>query len=165
MAQDATLEGLRSGMLKSLYGRYFGLYGTSRDLLYLQGPADLRRPVLTTITSATTASTIIPPYGVTIAKTSDSSGTTAGWGLDYPVPGVRKTIIQDSSGYGIFTVPSGVYIKSTDLTTAAALHVPGRHTAELIGQTTGIYLLLTKFGSSVGTTEFVRAYASTAPGT
>ena len=87
MAQTVTLEGLRSQILTQIFGRRLGLDSGG----YLVGPPGSRVPVQS-ITSGTTKSTILNAYGVTIGRCTDASGTTAGWNLDNPVPGIEKIL-------------------------------------------------------------------------
>ena len=92
---------LAAKIVTSIFGRRMGL--DSSGILY--GPAGRAWP-LYSVTSATTASTLLPAYGIIIGNTTDSSGTTAGWLVGTPIPGVQVKLINMSTGVANFTLAS-----------------------------------------------------------
>ena len=170
MAIDVSLEGIRNRIVKSLYGRKFGLLNgpgpkgsTDIDSISLLGGIQGVVHPITTVTSASTASTVVPAYGITLGRTTDSSGTTSGWNLDNPIPGVRKTLQCQTTGYSVFllngtantTVVTGVVCgptNTTGLTTATQITLWNKGAAaELFGITTAIWGVMLIGGSSLST--------------
>lgn len=169
MAQSITLEGLRSQIVRSLYGRQFGFTlgnSSDQDLAYLAGVKALRAPTLT-VTTASTVGEQIPPYGVTLFNTTGASTqATTYHSIQSPIPGVSAVIanlstltmtlwLQGSSGttavFG-YAIGAGVGAGSTGLTTATAikLPVPGSM-VRLTGLTTAIWLVESRFGDTLTT--------------
>lgn len=99
MAQDASYQGLKSQVFTSIFGRRFGL--DSND--FSVGPKGLRAAIFT-VTSASTGNTTLPNYGTILARTTDSSATTAGWNIDSPQPGCVVNILCQTTGYAVFTL-------------------------------------------------------------
>lgn len=96
-----TASALASNILTSIFGRRLGL--DSSGILY--GPIARANP-LYSVTSATTASALLPAYGIIVGNTTDSSGTTAGWCVGVPIPGVQVKLINMSTGSAVFTLAS-----------------------------------------------------------
>lgn len=96
-----TAFGLAAKIVTSIFGRRLGL--DTSGIVY--GPSGYVSP-LYSLTSATTASTLLPPYGLIVANTTDSSATTAGWLMGVPIPGVQVTVLCQSTGYAYLTLAS-----------------------------------------------------------
>src|SRR5437016_2560530 len=105
MAQDTSLNGLRGKIITSLFGRRIGLgFGTTFD----QEPAVLYgvRALAEQVEGVSSAgSTIVStavtnnlsPFGVSLVGATAASATTA-YNLAAPIPGVRKTIFNPTTG-------------------------------------------------------------------
>jgi len=134
------LETIRNNILTSIYGRRLGL-----DQADYLGGFKAHRGVVQDIQS-TTPNTAVLPYGHTRNLTSGSSQGPVQHTLDYPVPGVMKTLSLDSTSTGSqqYLVPAGVSIKAaSDGTTKAVINFVGQGgSAVLIGETTDIYRVL-----------------------
>lgn len=158
MAQNTLLEGLRSQLLVSIFGRRLGFapgnaFQTEPE--YLVGPRAFREQVAGVSSGSTIVSTAVatalPPYGVSLIGASGASATTA-YILSAPVPGVKKMLFVPTTGYA-------VVITTTDTTGAGAgpmicstASVTSTHQTitfagkgnycELIGLTTGLWGVL-----------------------
>lgn len=161
MAQDSSLEGLRSQTLKSILGRQLGI--DSND--FLVGPKDIRIQVNgwssagSTITSTSVASNI-PNYGVTVVGATGASATTA-YTLAAPTPGVRKSLFNPTTGgVTILTTGAGAFLCSTGSVTSTqgTITFPGKGGCiELIGLTTALWGIIGNLGiTSVTTGNFVQ---------
>ena len=150
---------LAAKIVTSIFGRRLGL--DSSGILY--GPIARAEP-LYSVTSATTASTLLPAFGVIVGNTTDSSATTAGWLIGNPIPGVRLKLINMSTGAGYFTLASsagpgtslvtGLYFNAgaflTSAVTVIGLTSKGQ-VANLTGLTTALWLVESAYGSSLTT--------------
>lgn len=150
MAQDATLQGLRSQLLTSIKGRRLALDPND----YLVGPRDLRVQIEgfssggSTITS-TSVATSLSAWGVSVVGASAASGTTA-YTLAAPVPGVKKTIFCPTTGYAVIgTTAAGAFICSTASVTSTYGYITftGKgNLVELMGLTTALWGVLSDPG-------------------
>lgn len=131
MARTTTLEGLRSDILTSIFGRRLGLDINE----FLVGPKDHKVPV-TAATSATSG-TIIPNYGFT---TLLSATGLIPWQLQAPEPGVRKELTATGSAAGVVTLVSGTFQTSASSTqTALTFSSSYANTVSLMGISTSVY--------------------------
>ena len=142
MAQDATLQGLRSQLITSIKGRRLALDPND----YLVGPRALREQIEgfssggSTITSTSVATPLVA-YGVSVVGATGASATTA-YLLAAPVPGVTKTIFNPTTGgVTVLTTAAGAFVCST----ASAASTQGSITfvgkgacVDLIGLTTAL---------------------------
>ena len=156
---------LAAKIVTSIFGRRMGL--DSSGVLY--GPIARAWP-LYSVTSATTASTLLPPYGIVVGNTTDSSGTSAGWLVGNPIPGVQLKLINMSTGTAQFTLAStagggtslvtGIYNNPAGLLSSAvtAIFLSARgQSALLTGITTAQWFVespnsgtsITTYGSSI----------------
>jgi len=151
---------LSQKILTSIFGRRLGL--DSSGVLY--GPIARANP-LYSVTSATTASTLLPAYGVIVANTTDSSGTTAGWLIGTPIPGVPLKLINMSTGTGTFLLASsagpgtslvtGLYFNMAGFLTSAVTQITlsskGQY-CDLLGLTTAQWFVMApNAGTSIST--------------
>jgi hypothetical protein len=121
MAQNATLEGLRNQIVKSLFGRNIGLtFGQSTETNpeYLGGVKGYRVPVTgfssggSTVTSTSVASDI-SPTGFTAIGATGASATTA-YTLAAPVPGTEKILFNPTTGQAVvLTTGAGAFVCSS----------------------------------------------------
>lgn len=121
MAQDTSLNGLRSQLITQVFGRRLALGpGNSSDnnAEYLVGVRAVREQVEgvssagSTVTSTSVASNL-SPYGMSLVGATGASATTA-YNLAAPVPGVTKRIFNPTTGTAVvFTTGSGAFINST----------------------------------------------------
>jgi len=156
---------LAAKIVTSVFGRRLGL--DSSGVLY--GPVGRAWP-LYSVTSATTASTLLPSYGIIIANTTDSSGTSAGWLLGQPIPGVQVKLINMSTGTAQFTIAStagggtslvtGLYSNPAGILSSAVTQIflsSRGQSALLTGLTTALWFVespnsgtsITTYGSSI----------------
>lgn len=159
MAQNASLEGLRSQLVTQIYGRRLGLSaGNSSDTNaeYLVGPRAFR-DVVGGVSSAgssitsTDVTSIIPAYGVTLVGATGASATTA-YQLAAPVPGVRKTLFNPTSGNATVLVSgAGAVMDSTasNALVSMKLNAAGAF-VELIGLTTAVWGIINVSQISTG---------------
>lgn len=155
MAQDTSLNGLRSQLLTSLFGRRLAL--DSGD--FLVGPKALREQVEgvsaagSTIVS-TAVATNLSAFGVSLVGATGASGTTA-YNLAAPVPGVVKRLFNPTTGVAqIFTTGAGAFICSTASVTSTQgqINLAGKGSGvELLGLTTALWGVMTQIASSVST--------------
>jgi hypothetical protein len=132
-----TAAQLASNIITSIFGRRMGL--DSSGILY--GPSARVWP-LYSVTSATTASALLPSYGIIIANTTDSSGTTAGWCIGAPIPGVQLKLINMSTGTAAFQIASSAGL-GTSLVTGLYMNPAG------VGLTSAVTLInMTSRGQS-----------------
>ena len=169
MAQTVTLEGLRSQLLTSVFGRRLGMaYGNSSDAesgiepQYLVGVKGVLTPTLN-LTTASTAADQIPPFGTVYITGNTTSGSTYN-GVQNPVPGQGVIIVNGSTmavtvylngstgttGVLGYSQPSGA--ATSGLTTGTAVNLPklGTYVA-LTALTTGIWFVDSNWGTSVTT--------------
>ena len=163
MAQNATLEGLRSQIIKSLFGRNIGLVmgqSTETNPEFLAGPKAFRDVVTgwssggSTITSTSVASDL-PAYGISLVGATAASATTA-YTLAAPVPGVRKTLFNPTTGQAVvLTTGAGAFICSSASITSThgSITFVGKGAmAELIGVSTNLWALVTNLAITTVTT-------------
>lgn len=138
------LEALRAKIRTSIHGRRIGL----DDIDYLVGPKSLREQVEDI---STTAATSASPFGVTRVLTSGSSQT-GSYTLQAPIPGVRKTLVLNSTSTGgqQFTATNATIYSASDGTSKAVvnLYAPGA-AVQLEAVTTDRWVVV---GGSLGTT-------------
>jgi hypothetical protein len=156
---------LANKIITSIFGRRLGL--DSSGIVY--GTLASASP-LYSVTSATTASTLLPPYGIIVGNTTDSSGTTAGWLVGNPIPGVSVLLVCMSTGNANFTLAStagpgtslvtGIYSSPQGILSSAVTNIfltSRGQSARLTGITTAQWLVeainggtsITTWGSSV----------------
>lgn len=156
MAQDTSLNGLRSQYLTSLHGRRVALDANE----FLVGPKDIRVQVAgvsaagsTIISTAVTSN--LDPYGVSLLGATLASGTT-GYTLAAPIPGVRKVLFCPTSGYAVVgTTAAGAFICSTGsaASTYGTITFAGKgNICEMIGLTTALWGVLTNYAVTSVTT-------------
>lgn len=133
MAQTVTLEGLRSQILVSLFGRRLGF--DSND--YLLGTKGVREPVQS-LTSATTATTVTFGGHANIA----SATGTIPFSLAAPVPGVVMTLFQSATAGGIVTLASGSFVTTAGSTATAATFTEQGDRLVIVGLTTALAAVL-----------------------
>ena len=156
MAQDATLQGLRSQLITSIKGRRLALDPND----YLVGPRDLRVQIEgfssggSTITS-TAVATPLSAWGGSMVGASAASGTTL-YTLAAPVPGVRKVLFVPTTGYAVVgTTAAGAFICSTASVTSTYGYITftGKGgVCELVGLTTALWGVLTNYAITTVTT-------------
>lgn len=156
MAQNTSLEGLRSMMITSIFGRRFGFDSTD----YIVGPKDIRvqsggwNSSGSTIVSTSVASNI-EPYGFTVVGATGASATTA-YTLAAPVPGVRKVLFNPTTGQvTILTTGAGAFLCSSGSITSTFGQIamsPKGSAVELIGLTTNLWGVLNNSQISTGGT-------------
>lgn len=164
MAQTVTLEGLRSQITVSVFGRRLGFsLGNSSDsgeARFLTGPKGIRVPI-TALTTGSTVEEDIPAYGIVTFGTSTTGGTTF-HSLLSPVPGAEVQLINLSTGYqqvwlngganttavvGVAQGSEGVY-----LTTATSIKLTGKGSwARLTGLTTAVWAVNAQINTTVTT--------------
>lgn len=155
MAQDTSLNGLRSKIITSLFGRRAGLsWGNSSDNNpeYLVGVRAICEQVEgvssagSTITS-TAVTNNLSPFGVSLVGSSGASGTTA-YQLAAPVPGVKKVLFCPTTGYAVvFTTGAGAFICSTGsaASTYGSITFAGKgNSVEMVGLTTALWGVMTQ---------------------
>lgn len=162
MAQDTSLNGLRSQLLTSIFGRRLALApGNSSDanVEYLVGVRAVREQVEgvssagSTITS-TAVTNNLSPFGVSLIGASGASGTTA-YNLAAPVPGVRKILFNATTGNAVVgTTAAGAFIASSGsaASTYGILTFAGKGAnIEMVGLTTALWGVLAAPFSSAST--------------
>lgn len=163
MAQNATLEGLRNQIVKSLFGRSLGFtpgQSTETNFEFLAGVKGFREPITgwssggSTLTSTSVASDL-PAYGVSLVGATAASATTA-YTLAAPVPGVRKILFNPTTGQAvILTTGAGAFIcSSASITsTQGTITFVGKGAmAELVGLSTALWGLVTNLAITTVTT-------------
>lgn len=128
MAQTVTLEGLRSQIVVSVFGRRIGFDSGN----FLVGVPGLRRPI-TALTTSSTAADQIPAYGVVTLQTTSTGGSTF-WSTTQPVPGESVFISNIATGYGT------VYLNGSTVTTAVVGYFGGTSAAGFLSTATKITL-------------------------
>lgn len=156
MARNASLEGLRSEILDSIKGRKIGLEPAG----YLQGQLTVRDPQ-TGMTSGTTllstATSLLPAYGMSIVGSTQTSGATA-YTLADPVPGVRKVIFNPTTGTATITLNStaagqGIVSTGSITSTYSVIQMVGKGAMiDMIGLSTNEYGVMTNFAITTVTT-------------
>ena len=150
MAQDTSLNGLRSQLLTSIFGRRLALSaGNSSDanVEYLVGIRAVREQVQgvssagSTIVS-TSVATPLSPFGMSLVGATGASATTA-YLLAGPVPGVTKRIFNPTTGQAVvLTTDGGGFIATTGSVTSTfgsiTLSAKGAF-VELYGLTTALW--------------------------
>lgn len=145
MAQDTSLQGLRSQLLTQIYGRRLALDAGD----YMVGPKAFREQVSgvssagSTVTSTGVGSNI-DPFGLTVVGATGASATTA-YNLAAPVPGVTKRIFNPTTGTAVvLTTGAGAFICSTGSVTSTfgiiTLTAKGSF-IELYGHSTALWLV------------------------
>lgn len=148
MAQDISLEGLRSQFIHSIYGRQLGVDVNG----FVVGPKDVRlsgegwSSAGSTFPSTSTVTTL-SNHGYSIIGTTASSGTsaasTATQQLAAPAPGVEKKIYNASTAtVGISTVTAAVFFMATDSSTYQYANFAGRSALTLLGVSTLHYAVI-----------------------
>lgn len=143
MAQDTSINGLRNGIITSLYGRRIGL--DSSD--YLVGPKAFRDQIEgvssagSSIVSTSVASNL-SAYGLSLVGATGASATTA-YTLAAPVTGVTKRLFNPTTGQAVIgTTGAGAFICSTGSVTSTlgsiTLIAKGA-CIELLGLTTALW--------------------------
>lgn len=163
MAQDTSLNGLRSKIITSLFGRRAGLsWGNSSDNNpeYLVGIRAVAEQVSgvsaagSTIVS-TAVATPLPAYGISLVGATAASATTA-YLLAAPVPGVAKRIFNPTTGQAnIGTTDAGAFICSTASVTSTQgnIFLVGKGAqVELWGLTTALWGLAQNLAITTVTT-------------
>lgn len=160
MAQDTSLQGLRSQLVTSIFGRRLALDVGD----YLVGPRAFREQVeggiaagSTVITTSVAGGTTLSVWGISMVGATAASASTA-YTLPAPVPGVRKIIFNPTTGHAQFSTTvnttSVSYICSTASVTSTynlvSLYGKGTN-VELIGLTTALWGLLGSQISSLTT--------------
>ena len=144
MAQTVTIEGLRSQLLTSVFGRRLGMaYGNSSDAesgiepQFMVGVKGVRTPTLN-LTTASTAADQIPAFG-TVYITGNTTSASTYNGVQNPVPGQGVMVVNGS------TMAVTVYVNgSTGTTGVLAYAQPSL--AGSSGLTTGTAINLPKLG-------------------
>lgn len=163
MAQDTSLNGLRSQLLTQLFGRRLGLsFGNSSDNQsadYLVGPKAFREQVEgvssagSTITS-TAVTNNLSPYGLSLVGATGASATTA-YNLAAPVPGVVKRLFNPTTGIAVvLTTGAGAFLCSTGsaASTQGIITLSGKGSGvELFGLTTALWGVMSQIASSAST--------------
>jgi len=144
MAQS--LETLRSTNITPIYGRRLGLQSDET----LAGPKDIKLAI-EDITS--TVATTALAYGITRVLTSGSSQGPVQHNLPVPIPGVRKTILLQSTSTGSqqfgSTANGAAIISASDGTTKGWINFVGPGgSITLIGLTTALWGVIARDGSS-----------------
>lgn len=171
MAQNTSLEGLRSQLLTQIFGRRLALApgnGIQSAAEYVVGPRAFREQVEgvsaagSTIVS-TAVATPLSPYGVSLVGASGASATTA-YILSAPVPGVHKYLFVPTTGYAVVIATTdstgagaGAFICSTASVTSTqqTLTLTGKGAmAHMVGLTTALWGLLTPAGITSVTTGY-----------
>ena len=152
MAQVVTLEGLRSQILTSIFGRRFGLDSGN----YAVGFKGTRSPVQS-VTSATTGTTV--DFGGTALVSIATAAST--FALAAPVPGAEMAIVNSSTGVGAFlTLASGNFVTTAGSTTTQ-VKVGGQGASVIIrGISTALALVLGNYPqvpTSAASTSFAPA--------
>jgi len=129
MAQVTTLEGLRSQLLTTIFGRRFGLDPND----YAAGAKGFREPVQTA-SSATTGTSIAFGGSVNLGTATAASS----WSLAAPVPGVSMTLFQGSTGGGVVTLASGSFVDTGGSTKTIATFAQQGSYLVLKGLTTAL---------------------------
>lgn len=129
MAQVTTLEGLRSQLLTTIFGRRFGLDPNS----YAAGVNGFRTPV-NTLSSASSSAALA--FGGTVSLGTATGGTT--WNVAAPVPGVEMDFVQSSTAGGVIALASGGIIGATGSTYAHMTFANLGDSIRLKGLTTGL---------------------------
>lgn len=141
MAQTTTLEGLRSQLITSVFGRRLAL--DSGD--YLVGPRAFREQVEgfgggTTVMSTGTAA--LSAYGLSMVGSSLTSASTS-LTLAAPVPGTKKILFNPTTGVAVITTTgAGAFICSSGSITSTygTLTFAGKGAnIELFGLTTALW--------------------------
>lgn len=156
MAQDTSLNGLRSQLLTQIYGRRLALDPND----YLVGPKAVREQVSgvaaagSTIVSTSVASNI-DAFGITLVGATAASATTA-YTLAAPVPGVKKGLFNPTTGQAvILTTGAGAFICSTAsiTSTQGTITLVGKGAyVELWGLTTNLWGLAENLAITTVTT-------------
>lgn len=133
MAQDATLEGIRSSVMDSIKGRKLGIDPTG----LLVGQAGVRAPI-TALTSLSSGATLAA-YGL---STIFSASAGIPFLLAAPIPGVEKELLSISSGGGVVTLASGNF-QTTAGSTTTSVTFSGANGGyvRLMGISTAVYFV------------------------
>ncbi len=170
MAQNTSLEGLRSQIVHSYDGRRDGRdqndfsLGLKDIRVQVEGWSSAGSSMLSTVgTSIGTTGAKLSNWGISVVGSSGSSAST-GYFLDYPVPGVYKSLFNPSTGAAIiFSTPltssgglstAGPFFSSTGSITSThqTLAFAGKgNNLVLLALTTNLWAAMTPIGSSVST--------------
>jgi hypothetical protein len=156
MAQTVTLEGLRSQIATSIFGRRLGFDSDNM----VCGPKAVRRPIVA-LTSASTVADQIPNYGIATIAVNTTVGSTW-WNPVSPAPGASVKVFNISTGYAVIwlngstatTAVTGVCAGSSvggASTATLSVTLNRGHWAELDGISTAVWFVRTNIGSTVTT--------------
>lgn len=138
MALTNTLEGIRSRIVTSIFGRRLGL--DSND--FLIGCKDNIVPI-ETISSTASGQTLVAYGASIIAATNASTDSALAMTLAAPIPGVEKFLVQTSSstaGYAI-TLASGQFVSSGSSAGVTLTSLGANQSMTLMGLSTAAYLM------------------------
>lgn len=165
MAQDTSLNGLRSKIITSLFGRRIGLgFGSTYDgepsVLYgVRAVAEQVEGISSagsTIVS-TAVTNNLSPFGVSLVGATAASATTA-YNLAAPIAGVRKTIFNPTTGSVTFlTTGAGAFVCSSGSITSTygSVTLNGKGVGiELLGLTTALWGVINPQGITTVSTNY-----------
>lgn len=141
MAQNTSLEGLRSQLVTQIYGRRLALDVGD----FLVGPKAVREQVEgftsgTTLMSTGTAA--LSAYGISMVGSTLTSASTS-LTLNAPVPGTKKVLFNPTTGQAVVTTTgAGAFICSTGSITSTfgTMTFPAKGASiELLGITTALW--------------------------
>lgn len=144
------LETLRSAILTSIFGRRLGFDING----YLVGSPDVRHVVEDINTGST--GTTLRPDGLARVITSGSSQGPVQINLPAPIPGVRKTLVMDTTSTGshqFLSTPNGASILAgSDGTTKSLINLLGQGGSVILeGLTTAKWAVVAAGNISTGT--------------
>lgn len=154
MAQNTTLEGLRSQLITSIFGRRLALDSGE----FIVGPKAFREQVegftaATTLMSTSVAA--LSAYGMSMLGSTQTSGSTA-WTLAAPVPGTKKVLFNPTTGSAnVTTTGAGAFVCSTAsaASTQGNIFFVGKGAmVELIGISTSLWGVMTPLAITTVTT-------------
>jgi len=164
MAQNTSLEGLRSQIKTSIFGRRLGLdsdgfmVGPKQSRVQVEGVSSAGSTIV-----STAVATPLSNYGVSLVGATAASGTTA-YILAAPSPGVRKTLFVPTTGYAVVIATTdstgagaGAFFASTGSVTSTyqKITLTGKGAmCDLIGLTTALWGVLTPAGITTVTTGY-----------
>lgn len=139
MALNNTLEGIRSRIITSIFGRRLGL--DSND--FLVGCKDNIVPIETI--SSTAAGQTLAAYGASIISATNASTDSAlAMTLAAPIPGVEKFLVQTSSstaGYAITAAGGAQFVSSGSSANVTLTSLGANQSMTLVGLSTAVYLM------------------------
>lgn len=163
MAQDTSLNGLRSQLLTSIFGRRLALSpGNSSDgnAEYLVGVRAVREQVegissagSTIVTTSPAAGQTLNAYGISLVGATAASASTA-YNLNLPIPGVKKGIFNPTTGQAVIATGSAFICSTASVTsTQASITLVGKGAyVELWGLTTALWGLAENLAITTVTT-------------